>query len=94
MILGESQNPEFIIVFANSFFFSKISFIRYFLHLYFKCYPQISLYLPLLLPGSWHSHVLGHIIFIRLRASPPIDGWLDHPLLHMQLETEALGDTG
>ena len=29
---------------------------------------------------------LGHMIFTRPRASPPIDGWLGHPLLHMQLE--------
>jgi hypothetical protein len=29
---------------------------------------------------------LGHIIFARPRASPPIDGQLGHPLLHMQLE--------
>ena len=39
----------------------------------------------------WHSPVLGHIIFARPRASPPIDGCLGHPLLHMQLETQALG---
>ena len=41
----------------------------------------------------WHSPVLGHIIFARPRASPPIDGRLGHPLLHMQLETQALGGT-
>jgi hypothetical protein len=47
---------------------------------------------PALLPNSptpspwiWHSPVLGHIIFARTRASPPIDGRLGHPLLHMQL---------
>ena len=34
---------------------------------------------------------LGHMIFTRPRASPPIDGLLGHPLLHMQLETQALG---
>ena len=39
----------------------------------------------------WHSSVLGHIIFTRPRASPPIEGRLGHPLLHMQLETRALG---
>ena len=46
-------------------------------------------------PASWpwHSPVLGHMIFARPRASPPTDGQLGHPLLHMQLET-ALGDTG
>jgi hypothetical protein len=31
---------------------------------------------------------MGHMIFARSRASPPIDGQLDHPLLHMQLETQ------
>ena len=53
---------------------------------------------PALLPNSptpaswpWHSPVLGHMIFTRLRASPPIDGWLGHPLLHMQLETQLWG---
>jgi hypothetical protein len=39
----------------------------------------------------WHSPVLGHIIFIKSRASPPNDGQLGHLLLHMQLETRALG---
>jgi hypothetical protein len=53
-----------------------------------------KLLLPnLLTPTSWlwHSPVLGHIIFAGPRASPPIDGQLGHPLLHMQLETQALG---
>jgi hypothetical protein len=39
----------------------------------------------------WHSPVLGHIIFARPRASLPNDGRLGHLLLHMQLETWALG---
>jgi hypothetical protein len=39
----------------------------------------------------WHSPVLGHIIFTRPRASPPNNGRLGHLLLHMQLETKALG---
>jgi hypothetical protein len=86
------------------FLFFKISechpfLIGYFLHLHFKCYSQSSLYPPpALLPNPptpaswpWHSPVLGHIIFARPRASPPNDGWLGHPLLHMQLETRALG---
>jgi hypothetical protein len=36
-------------------------------------------------PTSWplHSPVLGHMIFTRPRASPPIDGRLGHPLLHI-----------
>ena len=51
---------------------------------------------PTLLPNPptpaswpWHSPVLGHIIFTR--ASPPIDGRLGHLLIHMQLESRALG---
>jgi hypothetical protein len=39
----------------------------------------------------WHSPVLGHMIIARPRASPPIDGQLVHPLLHMQLETQFWG---
>jgi hypothetical protein len=77
-------------------FFSKTIFIRYFLPLHFKCYPESPLYPPPTLlsnpPTStslpWHSSVLGRIIFARARASPPIDGWLGHCLLHMQLETQ------
>jgi hypothetical protein len=33
----------------------------------------------------------GHIISTRPRASPLNNGWLGHLLLHMQLETRALG---
>jgi hypothetical protein len=54
---------------------------------------------PTLLPNSptpaswrWHSLVLGHMIFTRPRASPPIDGQLGHPLIHMQLETQIWGE--
>jgi hypothetical protein len=32
---------------------------------------------------AWHSPVLGHIIVTSPRASPPTDGLLGHPLLHM-----------
>ena len=39
----------------------------------------------------WHSPILGHRIFSRPRTSLPIDGWLGHPLLRMQLEIQALG---
>jgi hypothetical protein len=41
-------------------------------------------------PASWPwlSPVLGHMISTRPRASPPIDGQLGHPLLHMQLEIQ------
>ena len=74
-------------------------FIRYFLYLHFKCYPESSLYPPVALlpypptPTSWpwHSPVLGHIKFARPRASLPNDGQLGHLLLHMQLETRPLG---
>jgi hypothetical protein len=69
--------------------------IRYFLHLHFKCYSQSSLYPPpALLPNPptpafwpWHSPVLGHMIFARPRASPPIDDRLGHPLLPMILKS-------
>jgi hypothetical protein len=40
---------------------------------------------------SWHSPALGHNIFAIPRASPPIDGQLGHPLLHMQPETQLWG---
>jgi hypothetical protein len=56
---------------------------------------------PALLPNSptpaswlWHSLVLGHMVFTSSRPSPPIDGQLGHPLLHMQPETRAMGVTG
>ena len=35
---------------------------------------------------AWHSPILGHRTFTGPRTSPPIDNWLGHPLLHMQLE--------
>jgi hypothetical protein len=55
--------------------FLKI-FIRYFLHLHFKCYPESPLYsLSALLPypptptsWPWLSSVLGHITFARPRG--------------------------
>ena len=59
--------------------------------------PKISYTLPLLpnpsTPASWpwHSLILGHRIFTRPRASPPNDGQPGQTLLHMQLETRALG---
>jgi hypothetical protein len=73
-------------------------FIRYFLHLHFKCYPEISLYcspallLSPLTPTSWPwcSFVLGHIKFEDQGVSLPNDGRLGHLLLHKQLETRAL----
>ena len=53
----------------------------------------LSLHPNLPNPASWpwHSPILGHRIFTRPRASPTIDGRLGHLLLHMQLETGALG---
>jgi len=76
-------------------------FIRYFLYLYFKCYPLswFSLQkppLPSLLPlftnpltpasCSCHPPTPGHQPFTGPRASPPIDDCLGRPLLHIQLE--------
>jgi hypothetical protein len=59
------------------FFFPHFSqfFIRYFLHLHFKCYPKSPLYpLPCPAPLPTHSHflalvnpVLRHIKFVRPR---------------------------
>jgi hypothetical protein len=81
-----------------SFIFLQF-FVRYFLHLHFKCYPESPLYLPQTLlpypptPASWpwHSPVLRHKNLQDQGASLPNDGWLGHLLLHMQLETRALG---
>jgi hypothetical protein len=100
--LGELEtewNLETKLTLFFSVFFSISFFIRYFLHLHFKSYPESPLYPPPALlpnpptPASWprHSPVLGHMIFPRPRASPPIDGQLGHPLLHMQLETQFWG---
>jgi hypothetical protein len=79
--------------------FLNLCFIRYFLYIHFKCYPESSLYPPSALvpypptPASWtwHSLVLGHIKFAIPRNSLPSDGRLGHLLLHMQLETRAPG---
>ena len=53
-------------------------------------YPPPALIPNPLTPASWpwHSTVLGHMIFARPGASPPINGLLGHLLLHMQLETQ------
>jgi hypothetical protein len=87
------------IFFSFYLFYYLFIYIRYFLHLHFKCYPKSPPYPPpALLPNPptpaswpWHSLVLGHMIYARPRASPPSDGLLGHPLLHMQLETQLLG---
>jgi hypothetical protein len=93
--LGHSFNVCSIFTPVYCFFL-----IRYFLHLHFKCYPESPLYAPPPpnppTPTSWpwHFPVLGCMIFTRPRASSPIDVLLGHPLLHMQLETQALGGGG
>jgi hypothetical protein len=64
------SQPQLNVVFFSFFF------IRYFLYLHFKCYPESSLYPPhALLPSPptptfwpWHSPVLGHIKFERPRG--------------------------
>ena len=61
-------------------------FIRYFLHLHFKCYPKSPLYPPpTLLPypptptsWPWSSPVLGHIKFARPRGLSS-QWWLTRP---------------
>jgi hypothetical protein len=35
---------------------------------------------------SWHYPILGHRTFTGPMASPPINDWLGHPLMNMQLE--------
>jgi hypothetical protein len=83
----------------NCPYYLSFIFIRYFLHLYFKCYPQSPLYPPPALLSNpltptfcpWHTPVLGYMIFTKPRASPPIDFQLGHPLLHIQLETQLSG---
>jgi hypothetical protein len=79
-------------------FFSIL--IRYFLHLHFKCYPKSPPYPspPALLPypptptsWPWHFPILGHIKFAR-PSGLSAQWWPTKPsLLHMQLETWALG---
>jgi hypothetical protein len=39
-------------------------------------------------PTCWPSPILGHRIFTGPRASAPIDDWLGHLLLHIQLEPQ------
>jgi hypothetical protein len=87
----------FYCIFLN---ITTTTIITYFLYLHFKCYP-LSWFpcgnpYPFLLPPltnppaptswPWRSPTLGYRTFIGPRASPPIDDWLGHLLLHMQLE--------
>jgi hypothetical protein len=53
--------------------------------------PRPTPYPPTPASWPWYSPLLGHVIFARPSASPPDDGWIGHLLLHMQLETQALG---
>ena len=53
--------------------------------------PTLLLNLPTSISWPWHSPVLEHMVFSIPRASFPIDGWLGHLLIHMQLETWAPG---
>jgi hypothetical protein len=67
-----SAHKFFFFVFSNL----KKNFIRYFLHLHFKCYPKKPLdpppallpYPPIPTSWPWHSPVLGHIKFARPRG--------------------------
>jgi hypothetical protein len=56
--------------------------------------PALLLNPPTPTSWPWHSPVLGYMIFTISRASPPIDGRLGHPLLHMQLVTQLCRGTG
>jgi hypothetical protein len=75
-------------------------FIRYLLHLHFKCYPKSPLFPPPTpAPLPTHSHFLALVVpctgaykVCKTKgASFPSDGQLGHLLLHMQLEARALG---
>jgi hypothetical protein len=80
-----------------SYYLNK--FLLYMLFIYISnaipksLYPPHTLLLNPLTPASWpwHSTVLGHIIFARTWAFPSNDGKLGCHLLHIQLETRALG---
>jgi hypothetical protein len=72
-------------------------FIRYFLHLYFKCYPKRPSPPPALVPTDSYFLALefpctgAYKVCNTNGASLPNNGRLGHLLLHMQLETQALG---
>ena len=79
----------FIYLLFDIFFYQLISLFKLqmlspFLVSLLKTHPP-----PLLTSSSlsWNSTTLGHRAFTRPRASPPIDGQLGHPLLHMRLES-------
>jgi hypothetical protein len=85
VLLSLGRNGHLILN-CNSFFFFKNNFIRYFLHLHFKCYPQSPIYLP---PCCAPQPT--HFCFLALAFHCTGAYNLGHPLLHMQLETQALG---
>jgi hypothetical protein len=74
--------PNLPLIFPPTFFFKDDSFLidNFFIYIS-NAIPKVP-YTPLALlpnpptPASWpwHSPVLGHMIFERPRASPPIDG--------------------
>jgi hypothetical protein len=89
---------------SSCLFYYKVHFfqffIRYFLHLYFKCYPKSPLYshprpcfptYPLLLLGPGLPLYWGIKCLQDQGASLSNDSRRGHLLLHMQLETRALG---
>jgi hypothetical protein len=90
--------PICIFIYFNKYFFFKLDIIFIYISniIPFPGFPSENpLYHPLFplftnppIPTSWPWHylMLGHRTFTGLRASPPTDNRLSHPLLHMQLE--------
>jgi hypothetical protein len=61
--------------------FIYIIIVIVFVDIFFIPYPLSNL--PTATFWPQHSPTLGHRTFTRPRASPPVDGRLCHPLLHM-----------
>jgi hypothetical protein len=89
VILHSCPEQPYSIYFSEStvaFVFILFHFIRYFLYLHFKCYPESPLYPPpALLPyppthssWPWRSLELGHIKFARPRGLSS-QWWLTRP---------------
>jgi hypothetical protein len=83
-------------------FFYFLFFIRYLFHLHFQCYPKSPPPAPPPAPPLTHSHFLA-LAFPCTEADKvcmingplfPLMERLGHLLLHMQLETQALGGEG
>jgi hypothetical protein len=77
--MGTPVLPLELLFFEGAFFLLDIFFI------YISNLKVLYTLPPALLPNPptptfwpWHSPVLGHIIFTRPRASPPIGGLLGH----------------